>query len=78
METKNRTVNLFDENGMLIIPEGALTVERVAKKGKRKTGVFVTCIKCGYRWQRESRREGNIRCHKCNTIKYVTSLGESK
>jgi ribosomal protein S27E len=54
---------------MLILPEGvkiefARNRTRLINR-RMRTGVFVTCPACGYEWERGSRKEGKIRCHKC-------------
>lgn len=67
-------MSLFDQNGLLILPEGArIEFERNSKRIrnlKRRTGVYVSCPGCGHEWERASRKEGRIRCHRCkSTIK---------
>ncbi len=59
---------LFDQDGMLILPQD--TVNEFWSKVKKKTGVFVLC-ECGNEWERMNTNGGKIRCSKCGKYKHV-------
>ena len=61
---------IFDSNGNLILPPG--TVESFREEMKRmkhprreKTDITVTCPKCGHKWERMTKKAGDVRCHPC-------------
>ena len=69
----------FDQNGMLVLPEGTQLEFRKSKRSrniKRRTGVFIRCPDpdCGHIWERASLKGGKIRCHKCNSTIWVERL----
>jgi transcription elongation factor Elf1 len=60
-------MSMFDSSGNLILPRGAIEAigrYRKDQRGRRKTGIFVTCPRCGHRWERMSKK-GTARCFVC-------------
>jgi predicted Zn-ribbon and HTH transcriptional regulator len=62
---------VFDNQGNLIFPKGAIENFREEMKksrysGRTKTGVWTMCSKCGHRWERRTKKAGKARCHTCN------------
>ena len=72
----------FDQDGMLVLPEGSkIEFERnrtrlIYKRRSKRTGVFIRCPNpaCEFEWERASRKEGKIRCHKCNSTIWVEKI----
>ena len=61
---------MFDSNGNLILPKGTTEnfreeMKKMKHPGRKKTGVFVVCSKCGHQWERMTRKAGDVRCHPC-------------
>jgi tRNA(Ile2) C34 agmatinyltransferase TiaS len=60
--------NIFDSNGNLILPRGAIEEFRKEKqlnKARYPTGVYVSCPRCGHSWERQGRSAGILKCRKC-------------
>jgi tRNA(Ile2) C34 agmatinyltransferase TiaS len=60
--------NIFDSNGNLILPRGAIEEFRKEKqlnKARYPTGVYVSCPRCGHSWERQGRSAGTLKCGKC-------------
>ncbi|GGM72829.1 hypothetical protein GCM10007108_08670 [Thermogymnomonas acidicola] len=55
---------------MLIIPEGARREFDSVRRRKVHTGVFVTCPRCGYTWERTVLFSRYARCPECR--KHIT------
>ena len=61
---------MFDCNGNLILPKGTIEnfreeMKKMKHPGRKKTGVFVVCPKCGHQWERMTKKAGDVRCHPC-------------
>ena len=61
---------MYDSQGNLILPKGAIEnfmeeMKKMKHPGRKKTGVMVTCNKCGHTWERMTRKAGTVRCHPC-------------
>ena len=61
---------MYDSQGNLILPKGAIEnfmeeMKKMKHPGRKKTGVMVTCNKCGHTWERMTRKAGRVRCHPC-------------
>ena len=68
----------FDNDGMLILPTYTekMYKETMKRRKQRKyrTGVFVTCSRCGYKWERWGLKNTRVRCHRCNTWNVVQPI----
>ena len=65
------SAEMFDSEGMLILPEGAAAEFREKSRKcihNKKTGIYATCPSCGYTWERWSLKAGNIRCYMCKSM----------
>ena len=61
---------MFDSYGNLILPKGAIEnfreeTKKMKHPGRKKTGVFVTCSKCGHEHERMTKKAGKFKCHSC-------------
>ena len=61
---------MFDCNGNLILPKGTIEnfreeMKKMKHPGRKKTGVFVTCSKCGHEHERMTKKAGKFKCHSC-------------
>ena len=61
---------IFDSNGNLILPQGTIEsfreeMKRMKHPRREKTGIKVTCPRCGHQWERMTKKAGDVRCHPC-------------
>ena len=59
---------IFDSNGNLILPRGAIEEykrEKQLSKARFPTGVYVSCPRCGHTWERQGRSAGILKCGRC-------------
>ena len=61
---------IFDSNGSLIFPLGTIEyfreeMKRMKNPHREKTGIRVSCPRCGHQWEKTTRKARKARCYPC-------------